>query len=299
MKLPPNDVRILDAIARYYALSAAMIHRICFPNRKDQRHTRRRLTEMTRQKLVRRSPVNVAFSTGNSGPAYTPTPTGCDALATYYNDDTWLATWTRAPRLDRLYHWLDVSWTHSVIHRACEQQDGVEMVQWINEWQPTLDADGNSGGFILHTQFRDSPPLSCSPDAAFLLDIGGRRKVVYVEVDRGTSGAKRIAASKMPGYDELLLTQTHRKHFPATTFDNFVVMLVTIDGNHRDRIQREIAKKTDLHPETWLLASREEFTPESALFGDIYVDHTGSVGPLFSPLAVIPTNHQPEASDVA
>lgn len=295
MNLTANDIRILEAIARYYALSASMVHRICFAHRKDQRHTRRRLSELARQNLVRKSPVNVAFSTGNAGPAYTPSSSGCEALATYYNDDVWLATWTKAPRLDRLYHWLDISWTHSIFHRACENHPAVKLVQWINEWQPTLDADGNSNGFVLHTQFREKPPLSCSPDAAFLLDIAGHRRVFYVEVDRGTSGARRIAASKMPGYDELRLTRTHRQHFPTTTYDDFSVVLVTVDSNHRDRIQREVAKKTDLHPQNWLFAAREEFTPEAAFFDNIYTDWQANAGPLVSRSA-LPKADTSEAS---
>ncbi|MEZ6128963.1 MAG: replication-relaxation family protein [Planctomycetaceae bacterium] len=280
MKLSHNDFLILETIARYYALSAPMIHRLCFPQRKDQRHTRRRLAELARQKLVRKSPVNVAFSTGNSGPAYTPTQEGSEALAVYFNDDAWLATYSRPPRLDRLYHWLDCSWVHSIVDRACEQHAGVTLVRWINEWAPTLDTDGNPNGYVLHTQFREQPPLSCSPDAAFLLDIAGHRRVFYVEVDRGTSGPTRVAAAKTQGYDELRLTQTHRLHFPSTTFDDFNVLLITVDRNHRDRIQREVAKKTDRCPEQWLFADREDFSPETALFGDIYADHKANIGPL-------------------
>lgn len=282
MKLTPNDFAILEILARYYALSAPMIHRMCFPHRKDQRHTRRRLAELSKSRLIRKSHTNVAFSTGNSGPVYTPSPDGCDALSIYMSDDMWLETYTKPPRIDRLYHWLDISWVHSIIHRACVNADGVELVQWINEWAPTLDADGNPAGFVLHTQFREQPPLSCSPDAAFLLDISGHRRVFYVEVDRGTSGPKRVAASKTHGYDELLRTGLHQQHFPATTQKDFSIVLVTIDDNHRDRIRREVAKKTDLNPQIWVFASRDDFNPESALFGNIYADHTGLLGPLFA-----------------
>lgn len=280
MKLSANDMRILTVIARYYALSAPMIHRLCFPNRKDARHTRRRLAEMAKRKLVRKSPMNVAFSTGNSGPVYTPTRDGCDALSVYLNDDAWLATYVKPPRSDRLYHWLDCSWVHSIVDRACRQHQAVHLVQWINEWAPTLDTDGNPNGFVLHTQFREQPPLSCSPDAAFLLEIAGHRRVFYVEVDRGTSGPTRVAASKTQGYDELLLTETHRQHFPSTTFDDFTILLITIDRNHRDRMAQEVSKKEDRHPEQWLFASREDFHPETALFNDIYVDHQKVAGPL-------------------
>ncbi|HQX52547.1 MAG TPA: replication-relaxation family protein [Planctomycetaceae bacterium] len=280
MKLTANDVSILVAVARYYVLSAAMIHRICFPGRKDGRHTRRRLLELTQLGLLRKSAVNVAFSVGNAGPAYSPANGGVEALATYFNDDSWLSVNTRPPRLDRLYHWLDISWTHSIIHRACQQSQTTKLVQWINEWQPLRDADDNPSNFVLHTQFRESPPLSCSPDAAFLLQVGNHFRVVYVEVDRGTSGARRIAASKTPGFKEALITQNHRRHFPQTTEEDFSILLIAIDRNHRDRIQREVSQMTDKHPELWLFCSRDEFTPEAALFGNIYIDHEGTAGPL-------------------
>lgn len=282
MKITDNDIRILETVARYYALSAAMLHRFCFPSRKDNRHTRRRLSELARAGYVRKSAINVAFSSGNSGPAYTPTELGSEILATYYSDDAWLQTYVNPPRIDRLWHWIDVSWTHHIVHQACEQQPSVKLVQWVNEWQPATDENGNPSGFALHSQFCESPPLSCSPDAAFLLEIAGHRKVYYVEVDRGTSGAKRVASSKMPGFNELFLTARHKQHFPSATVDDFCVLLVTVDVNHRNRIKREVAKRTDLRPELWMFASRDEFTPEQMLFGDIYIDHTGEVGPLVS-----------------
>ena len=280
MKLTENDFKILLMVARYYALSAPMIHCLCFAHRKDQRHTRRRLSELARHRLIRKSTANVAFSTGNSGPVYTPTHEGCEALSVFMNDEAWLATYTRPPRLDRLYHWLDCSWAHTVIDQACQQCPAVERVDWVNEWAPIPDADGNPNGYVLHTQFRENPPLSCSPDAAFLLEVAGHRRVYYVEVDRGTSGPTRVAASKVGGYSELLLTQGHRRHYPATTCDDFTVLLITIDGNHRDRIQREVAKHTQHNPELWLFTHRDEFTKDSALLGTIYKDHDGQLGPL-------------------
>lgn len=297
MQITDNDMKILLALGRYFALSAPMIHQLCFPHRKDSRHTRRRLAELSRAKLVRKSPVNVAFSTGNSGPAYTPTPEGCEQLAVYTGDDAWASTYTEKPRLDRLYHWLEVSWLHSVVDRACEQAKNVELVQWINEWAPTLDADGNPTGFVLHTQFREQPPLSCSPDAAFLLDVGGHRRVFFVECCRGTSGPQRISASKAPGYDELLMTQMHRQHFPSTTFDDFGVLLVTISPNYRDRVRREVAKRTDQHPELWLFADRHDVTPESVLFQDVFVDHKGTTGPLVA--KPVGESESKESRDVA
>lgn len=295
MKLTENDMKILEVLARYYALSAPMIHSLCFSHRKDARHTRRRLAELSRGKLVRKSPVNVAFSTGNSGPAYTPTREGCEQLAVYKQDDVWLATYTKQPRLDRLFHWLEISWLHSVIVRACELSPAVELVQWINEWAPTLNVDGNPTGYVLHSQFHEQPPLSCSPDAAFMLNISGHRRVFYAECCRGTSGPTRIGSSKAPGYQELLLTQGHRRHFPATTFDDFSILLVTINTDYRDRLQKEFARRTNQNPELWLFADRNDVAPDTVLIDDVFMDHKGTVGPLVPGL----TSTNKGVSDVA
>ncbi len=164
MKLTENDLRVLTALAQYYVLSAAQIRRICFPLIRDARAVRRRLSRLVANRFIARTSVNIAFSTGNAGPAYFPTDRGCEALAVYYSDDSWYATNTRAPRLDRLYHWLDISEAHWIMDRAVDGIPAVTMVRWINEWQPVTDADGNASGFVLHTQFCEQPrPLSCSP----------------------------------------------------------------------------------------------------------------------------------------
>lgn len=146
---------------------------MCFSHRKDSRHTRRRLAELSRLKLLRKSPVNVAFSTGNFGPVCTPTNAGCEQLAVYSGDDAWKSAYTRAPRMNRLFHWLEVSWLHTVVSEACQQASSVEFALWVNEWSPTLDEHGNPTGYVLHSQFSECPPLSCSPDAA--LNATGER----------------------------------------------------------------------------------------------------------------------------
>lgn len=281
MQLTDNDIAVLRALWQYYVLSTAMIHRINFPENKDRRSTRRRLQRLVSDHYIARSTVNVCFSTGNAGPAYSLTDRGADALAVYFNDDAFLHANVKPPRNDRLYHWLDIAAAHWTIRQACEQSKSVTLVRWINEWQEVSDAEGNPLGFVLHTQFRQHPkPLSCSPDAAFLLDVGGHRRVHYVEVDRGTTGAKRVAASKMPGFSELLRVRGHQRHFPETTFEDFAVLVIAPSANRRDILARCISTHADERPDLWFLIDVNQFTPESALFGHIVYDIDAEVGSL-------------------
>ena len=77
--------------------------------------------------------------------------------------------------------------------------------------------------FTLQTTLCEVPPLSCSPDAGFLLSISGQAKVYYIERDRGTSSPHQIAARKTRGYAELARQQGHLRHFPSATVPSFSV----------------------------------------------------------------------------
>ena len=81
MQLTENDLAVLRALATYYVATAALLHRICFPTNRDRRATRRRLQRLVSDRYIARSAVNVAFNTGNSGPAYYLTERGAEALA--------------------------------------------------------------------------------------------------------------------------------------------------------------------------------------------------------------------------
>ena len=190
---------------------------------------------------------------------------------------------------DRLWHWLDIAECHWIVDQACARSATVKLVRWINEWQPVLDSDGNPAGFVLHTQFREQPkPLSCSPDAAFLLEAAGHKRVFSVEIDRNTTGARRVAASKMPGFCELALLQGHRRWFPETTFEDFSVLVVTTTPARRDLLRRSVTAHEAKRPDLWLFAAFSEFSAETALHSDIIHDCSGQVGPLVAP-AVVPT----------
>ena len=67
--------------------------------------------------------------------------------------------------------------------------------------------------YRLYTLLRESPKLVCVPDAAFLLDAHGHRKVFYLEQDRDTTkSAERVAAQKCGGYAGLEEVNGHRQH---------------------------------------------------------------------------------------
>ena len=92
----------------------------------------------------------------------------------------------------------------------------------------------------MHTQLSETPPLSCSPDAGFLVEYQGQRKVYYLEQDRATSSPRQIAARKSKGYAKLANLKGHRKHFPETTLDNFRVLFFTTNDYRANKTMEEM-----------------------------------------------------------
>ena len=179
-----------------------------------------------------------------------------------------------------------------LIEQAVARQKEVTLDRWINEWE-TVDKDAaEPNRFTLRTQLSTDPPLSCSPDAGFLLSLRGHRKVFYLEQDLGTSSPRQNAARKTKGYAALAAHQIHRKHFPETTLDVFGVLCVTTSAYRCQATAKHIAKRP--RPDLWLFVDQQELTPESFLHGPITLNHKLERAPLVKLSAAVPQ----EARDV-
>lgn len=279
--MPVNeyDIQLLRTLARYYVLTREQLQRLCFPAHSGGRSTRKRLLKLQQTGFVQKHRVPVAFpGTCNAAPVYYLTKTGAEILASWYEDETLLAVNTRHPRPDRLNHWIAVNETRMVIEQAIARQTEVTLDRWINEWE-TVDKDAaEPERFCLHTQLSDNPPLSCSPDAGFLLSLRGHRKVYYVERDLGTSSPKQIAARKTKGYAALAAQQLHRRHFPQTTIETFGVLCVTTNEYRCKQIAQQLSKRP--RPDLWLTISAEELTADSFLSQPITWNHKLERAPL-------------------
>ena len=223
--------------------------------------------------------VPVAFpGTSNAAPVYYVTKGGVEVLASWYEDETYLAVNTRHPRSDRLNHWIAVAETRILIEQSVAQQTSVTLDRWINEWETVDKEAAEPQRFCLHTQLSVDPPLSCSPDAGFLLSLRGHRKVFYLEQDLGTSSPKQIAARKTKGYAGLAAEHGHRRHFPETTLDTFGVLCITTNAYRCEQLAKQIATRP--RPELWLFINQRELSAESFLSGPITWNHKLERGPL-------------------
>lgn len=282
MPITSVDIAVLTVICRYYVLTREQIQKLCFPGHNSGRSTRKRLSKLCHAGYVvkHRIPV-VPTGQMNAAPVYYPTAKAAELIASHFDDERWLATNTRTPRSDLLSHWVAIADTHVTVEQAIAIQADVKLCGWFNEWETVNKTAGDKDRFYLHTQLNQAPPLSCSPDAAFMLALRGHRKVFYIEQDRNTSGVRQIASAKTPGYAELAARQGHRKHFPETTLPAFSVLFITTHPHRRDAAAKAISKMKGA--DLWLFISQTDLKPEAFLFEPITYNCKGEAGPLVNP----------------
>jgi len=268
--LTERDIAILSAVVRYYILNRQQVQRLCFPHDSNGRLTRRRLQLLVDAQLLnRQSTLFCHPMAGAAAPVYFPSRKGCDLLAEHFDDELYLTTPTQAPIPHHTLHWLAVSETHIALDEAIRLQSGAAIEGWLNEWDVcNKEESAPEKRFRLYTLIRQSPRLICAPDAAFLLTFKGHRKIFYLEQDRNTSGVNQIASSKTPGYAAMAEQQTHRRHFPQATIDDFSVLMIAPTPRRRDALRKAIREK--LGAKLWRFAAAADVQPDKVLYAPIW-----------------------------
>ena len=152
------------------------------------------------------------------------------------------------PHALQLVHAMAVVEFHIMFDAAIAGQTDVTLEAWFNEGD-VINADDPDPAkhYRLHTKLSDKPRVSCSPDAAFLLNRGGQRAAYYLELERGNgnggTGSRQLAERKCPGYAEVAKQKIYLNHFPAAGIDGFHVLLVAPHGQRRDAIRRAFQQK--------------------------------------------------------
>ncbi len=275
-----RDFSIVCAVTRYYVLNRQQVQRICLPDDRSGRITRRRLQALVDDKLINRLRVLVHHPVfGSPGPVYFPSPKGCELLAEHLEDERFLAGCTQPPQSHQVLHWLAVSETHIALDAAIAHQNQVQLGGWFNEWDVVNpEESAPERRFRLYTLLRESPRLICAPDSAFSLSVGPHRKAFYLEQDRNTSGVRQVAASKTPGYAALAERQLHRRHFPDTTLDTFSVLAIAPTPQRRDSLRKALREKSGAS--LWKFAAASELSAEAFLFAPVFYPVEGEPTPL-------------------
>lgn len=277
--LTPRDIQVVVSLARYYTLTRAQINRLHFPDDEDGRLTRRRLQILLESKLIQRTTMQVVNpAQGLPAPVYFPSREGCAFAAQETGDKRFLAACWQAPNWQNLYHAVQVAETHLLINRATERLQNLSVVDWYNE-SSVVNPDERlpEKRFRLYTRLTDR--IVCVPDAAFLLEKSGHRKVFYLEQDRDTTkNAERVAAQKHSGYALLAERAGQRIHFPTVTVPGFTVLMVAPTTRRRDGLRTAFGKYDGAS--LWKFASQTDFTPESILLAPVWHACDGTISAL-------------------
>ena len=277
---------VLLPVVTYYVLSRQQIQRIGFRDDHAGRVTRRRIQVAVDAGYIHRHTLFPYTPTlGAPAPVYYPTKLGIEFLAQHLGDERYLNVNTQAPNANNLLHWLAISESHITIDQAIAAQAAVKLDGWINEFDVVNKEESRpEKRFHLYTLLRESPRLVCAPDAAFLLNLRGFKKVLYLEQDRGTSGVQHLAAGRPKGYAALLEQKLHRRHFPDTNLDSFTVIMLTTTPNRRDFLRK--AFRNVPGASLWKFVAQADFTSANFLHAPIFYPVEGNATPLIKPEAV-------------
>lgn len=274
---------VLETLAKYYVLTRQMIQQMCFPHVRSPRSVCERLRKLKNEGYLSQAKMQIVLQGQNAVPIYHPNKKTAQTLAAVYGDDSYLNIHIKPPSNGLLFHWIEISKTHHIVRQAVEGSELLEMPNWFNEWETiNKDEPQSQFHFSLFSPLREKPPLSCAPDAGFLIDCNGHRKVFYVEVDRGTDSIRRIASKKPPGYAAMETQKRHLKHFPDSTLQSFSILFITTTQHRRDDLASRL-KDLDGH-HLWRLAYRTELTSESFFHSPVWLDSKGDATSLIAPV---------------
>jgi hypothetical protein len=278
MILTPRDMLILESLARYYLLNRRQLQQRCFPEDIDGRVCRRRLVALSDAGMIRRHNAFVASRYDQyPAPVYLLSQAGRTHLARHTGDGRYLHKPTKLPHPLHVVHQLAVAEVHLALEAAIAAQTGVLLEAWYNEADVVnADEPDHFRHYRLRTQIEGQPAIICMPDAGFLLNRGGWRTAIYLELERGDgdrgTGARQLADRKCPGYAELARRQLHLKHFPTAKTDRFCVLLIAPHHQRRDAIRRAFRQKdpTTFRTDLWRFAAMAELTAETFLRARIF-----------------------------
>lgn len=263
-----KNFQILQLLADYYVLKRSTIQEILFPHVKSARSVCERLRKLVREGYISVASMEVVLrGSGNSAPVYHPNKKTAETLAAIHDDSAYEKIYCKPPSGRLLFHWLEISQLHYIVDQSINLADAAKIHSWYNEWEPiNKDANRQSDLFSLYSDFNKS---SCAPDAGFLIENKtGALKSFYLEADRGNDSLKRIISKKPNGYNLMLESERHLKHFPTSTVPGFSILFVTTTEYRRDELVKSAAN-FDPHG-LWKFAFKNDINPNTFFFGPVW-----------------------------
>jgi hypothetical protein len=275
-----KKIRRKMVVATYYTLPRALIQDVV--GVKDDRQMRRWLQQDVSDGLLNRTHTEVWNPDNKSGPTavYFPSREGLRFLSIHTGDDSWLTKCCLTPNWQHLYHWVEVARFRILFDRAVGTRPDLTSGGCYGEWE-VIDGSAKEPEkrYRVYTKITEKPKLVFAPDAAMLLVQGAKRKIAYLEMDRGTVSVSQVCASKAGGTAGMFKKQLHKRHFDGVS-DRFWVLSVSYSAKRRDHLVEEFRKKKADEAGLWRFASWHELTPERLLTAPVWHSVAGETAPL-------------------
>lgn len=264
-----RDCRALRLLSRHLVLSSSAIQRRCYPKDATKRVTRRRLLKLLKAGYVKRRTLQTNGVPGGPQFLYQLDKKANEFLASKYGLDKYIYKPTSLRQPMHLRHYAELAEISLAFEDAIRTQHDVGLRAWFNEEEIVnwSEADSNKHR-KLFTVVKNRPRIVCAPDAGFLIEYEGKTRICYVELERGTSGARHVAKKKANGFDLLQKRQLHKQHFPEVDDDCFDVLCVAQNRVHRDQLKN--AFKDSPGKQLWLFVDKNQLTPDAFFFKPIW-----------------------------
>ncbi len=228
VRVGARQLQVLRLLYTHRLLTAAQVQALAFET------ATRRTCEICLQRLhrkgwvVRAEPLHGGAGGGRSGYVYGLSAEGADVLATLAGIPLAEIPTVAGPEaLEARYvnHQLAVNGCMLAIRQACRAHPGAALHEWT--------ADPHSR--VRYRVGRISRTVH--PDAIAEIAVDGRRRWIYLEVDRGTAELRRYGL-KLRRYAHFYLSGSWRREY--ATFPE--IRIVTA---HRPRVQRMLGEVED------------------------------------------------------
>lgn len=269
MTLTDRDVSVLLLLRTYFFLRARQIASAVTPANADGSIVRGRLRAMEKAGLVRRCQKQIVHQLDpeTAAPVWILTLRGSAELARARQDTALLFHCEPSFRdWSSLNHYTALSSLVMLVHRAIAAQARVRLSGLTFEHEV---ADPGAGEphrrYKLYTLVSPEPRVACVPDAAFVLEVDGRRRAFLVEYETGSDSPARVAAKKHKGVALLHSTRTFLDLFPDVT--DFRVLCFCPYASWRKTLIEQMRGKPG--ESLWLFMTTPEVTADTFLHGEL------------------------------
>ena len=227
-RIGPRQLQVLRLLYTHRLLTAVQLRALAFETATP------RTCEICLQRLhrkgwvVRAEPLHGGAGGGRSGYVYGLSAEGAEALAALAGIPLADIPTVAGPKaLEPRYvnHQLAVNSCMLAIRQACRADPGATLREWTADPHARVQYRVGRSSRIVH------------PDAIAEIDLDGRRRWLYLEVDRGTAELRRYGL-KLRRYARFYLSGSWRREY--ATFPE--VRIVTA---HRPRVERMVTELED------------------------------------------------------